>query len=124
MSTARRILVVDDSVDTVAMMKVLLKREGHEVRVAHDGPAALEVAAAYAPEVVLLDLTLPGLSGEEVAAALRKDESTASALIVAVSGYNDGVPPHFDHLLAKPVDHDALRRLLAPPLEGPASPDA
>src|SRR3954451_13159456 len=113
MSTQRRrILVVDDSADTVAMMKVLLKREGHEVRVAHDGTGAVEAAAAFHPEVVLLDLTLPDLSGQEVAAALRKQESTASALIVAVSGYGDGVPPGFDHLLAKPVDHDALRKLL------------
>ncbi len=116
MSTLRRrILVVDDSADTVAMMRVLLKRQGHEVRVAHDGADAVEVAAAFQPEVVLLDLTLPDLSGEEVAAALRKQEATASALIVAVSGYVDGVPPGFDHLLAKPVDHDALRKLLVAP---------
>jgi CheY-like chemotaxis protein len=63
---------------------------------------------------VLLDLTLPGMTGHEVAAELRKDEATAMSLIVAVSGYDEqGVPQGFDHLLVKPVDHDTLRSLLA-----------
>ena len=75
---------------------------------------ALEVARGLRPEVVLLDLTLPDMAGQEVAAELRKDEATAGALIVAVSGYDgQGVPQGFDHLLVKPVDHDALRSLLA-----------
>ncbi|MHC5538874.1 response regulator, partial [Singulisphaera rosea] len=104
----------DDSVDTAKMMKLLLKREGFDARTAYDGPQAIEVSASFQPEIVLLDLTLPGMSGQEVAAELRKNEASADTLIVAISGYGDrGVPPGFDHLLVKPLDHDALLNLLA-----------
>ena len=111
----KRVLVVDDSVDTAQDDEAPPEAGGLRGR----GPPttareALEVARAFRPDVVLLDLTLPGMSGQEVAAELRKDEATAGALIVAISGYDEqGVPPGFDHLLVKPVDHDALRSLLA-----------
>lgn len=112
-ASGKRVLIVDDSVDTVRMMKVLLKREGHEARTAHDGTEALEIAGSFHPEIVLLDLMLPGMTGQEVAAELRKGEAAGGALIVAVSGYGDqGVPPGFDQLLVKPLDHDALRKIL------------
>ncbi len=108
-----RVLVVDDSVDTARMMKVMLKRAGFEVRTAHVGPEAIETAGSFLPAVVLLDLALPGMTGQEVAAELRGDEALAGALIVAISGYGDqGVPPGFDHLLVKPVDQDELLRLI------------
>ncbi len=108
-----RVLVVDDSADTARMMKVMLKRAGFEVRTAHDGPGAIETAGRFLPAIVLLDLALPGMSGQEVAAELRANEPLADALIVAISGYGDqGVPPGFDHLLVKPVDHDDLLRLI------------
>lgn len=111
---SRRVLVVDDSVDTAKMMKVLLKREGYEVRTAYDGAEALQAAGEFAPAIVLLDLTLPGITGQEVALELRKLKATANALIIAVSGYgHQGVPPGFDHLLIKPLDHDALKSLLS-----------
>lgn len=110
----RRVLVVDDSLDTTRMLKILLMRRGFEAEVANDGPEALDVAAWFRPEVVLLDLTLPGMTGQEVALALRGAEATAAALIVAVTGYGDlDVPAGFDHLLVKPLDYDALFRLLA-----------
>ena len=109
----KRVLIVDDSVDTVQMMKILLKGEGYQGRTAYNGGEALDAARSFLPEVVLLDLTLPDMSGQDVAAELRKDESTAGALIVAISGYDEqGVPQGFDHLLVKPVDHDALISLL------------
>jgi CheY-like chemotaxis protein len=109
----KRVLVVDDSVDTARMMKVLLRYEGHEVRTAHDGHEALTAARDFLPEVVLLDLRMPGLSGRDVAAALRQDGELSRALIVAISGCDeDGPPPGFDHLMVKPVNHDALRKLL------------
>src|SRR4029077_17777901 len=60
-----RILVVDDSTDSARMLAVLLKREGYETRTAFDGPAAIEAATLHRPDVVLLDLTLPGISGVE-----------------------------------------------------------
>ena len=65
-------LVVDDNVDSAEMLAMLLKKSGHEVRTAYTGPAALEVAAAYRPDVVLLDIGLPGLNGFEVARRLRQ----------------------------------------------------
>jgi CheY-like chemotaxis protein len=112
--TSKRVLIVEDSVDTARMMKVLLKREGYEVRLAHDGVQALAIAADFLPHVVLLDLTLPEMTGQDVAVQLRKNAALADTLIVAVSGYGDqGVPPAFNHLLIKPVDHDVLKSLIA-----------
>src|SRR5262249_52831389 len=67
----RRVLVVDDNVDAAQTMGVLLEAAGHDVRLAHDGPGALEAARDYGPDVVLLDIGLPGMNGFEVAAGLR-----------------------------------------------------
>ncbi len=64
-----RVLVVDDNVDTAESLEMLLRESGHDVRTAHDGPAALEAARDYRPNVVLLDIGLPGLDGYEVAQA-------------------------------------------------------
>jgi CheY-like chemotaxis protein len=108
-----RVLIVDDNVDTAQMMKVLLQYEGHDVRIAHSGREALEVARDFLPGVVLLDLFMPGMSGMEVATALRNDAAAHDALIIAISGYDeDGLPPGFDHLMVKPVNHEALLRLI------------
>jgi len=116
----RRVLIVDDNVDTAQMMKVLLRYEGHDVRIAHSGHDALKVARDFLPDVVLLDLFMPGMSGLEVATALRKDAAAYGALIIAVSGYDeDGVPPGFDHLMVKPVNHEALLKLIT---AGPGRP--
>jgi CheY-like chemotaxis protein len=110
----KRVLVVDDSIDTARMMKILLKQAGYEARTAYDGEDALRVAGDFLPDIVLLDLTLPVMTGQEVAAELRNDGRFSGALIVAISGYGDqGVPPGFNHLLVKPVDHDALRAMLS-----------
>jgi DNA-binding response OmpR family regulator len=109
----KRVLIVDDSVDTAQMVKILLKLEGYEARTAFDGREALKTAGTFLPDVVLLDLTLPDMTGQQVAAELRKDAVTAGALVIAVSGYDDlDVPPGFDHFLVKPMDHDALRAIL------------
>jgi len=108
------ILVVDDNIDTAKMMKVFLKREGYTVQTAYDGPEALEVARTFLPDVVLLDLTLPSMSGREVASELRKVEGLEDVLIVVISGYaNPELPPGCSHHLVKPLDHEALLRLLA-----------
>ncbi len=66
---------------------MLLRFDGHEVQVAFDGPSSLEVARRFNPEIVLLDIGLPGLSGLEVARRLRKSPGSEHALVVAVSGY-------------------------------------
>jgi signal transduction histidine kinase len=116
-----RVLVVDDSIDNARGISRLLKLLGHDVREAHDGEAAIVVARAHGPEVVLLDIGLPGKDGYEVAKQLRTEGCCRDALIIAVSGY--GQPEDlrrakeagFDHHLVKPVDYDALMTLLAQP---------
>jgi CheY-like chemotaxis protein len=109
-----RILVVDDSQDTARMMRVLLKGRGHEVRLAYTGQEAMAVAEEFRPEVILLDLTLPDMSGTELAEGLRGAEGFEATAFVAVSGYgSDGLAPVFDGHFQKPVDHDAFNGFLA-----------
>src|SRR5512135_1809122 len=116
--TGLTILVVDDSRDTALALAKLLKRAGHEVEVAHDGPTALQMARDRRPRVVLLDIGLPGLDGYQVAAELRRTEGLEEAVLVAVSGYGQeqdrarSRAAGFDHHLIKPVNFDALFSLL------------
>ncbi len=113
-----RILVVDDNVDTARGMARLLKLLGNEVRVAHDGPEALELARQARPDFVLLDIGLPGLDGYQVATQLRLEECGRGATIIAVSGYGQDEDKRrsraagFDHHLVKPVDFDSLISLI------------
>jgi len=83
----RRILLVEDSSDTAESLAVLLECEGHCVRIVHDGLAAVDVAIAVLPEIVLLDIGLPGIDGYEVAAQLRAHDATRNAFIIALTGY-------------------------------------
>jgi CheY-like chemotaxis protein len=109
-----RILVVDDSRDTARMMRVLLGVQGHEVRLAYTGRQAIAVAEEFRPEVILLDLTLPDMGGEELAERLRGAEGFEATAFVAVTGYSsDGLAPVFDGHFQKPVDHEALNGFLA-----------
>jgi len=114
----RRILVVDDNLDTAESLSLLLRMRGHEVGVAHSGPAALEAALAFAPEVVLLDIGLPGLDGYQVARELRRNPRLANALLVALTGYGQdedrllAQEAGFDHHLTKPVDLKVLYGLV------------
>jgi CheY-like chemotaxis protein len=84
---ACRVLVVDDSQDGADTLARLLRMEGHDVRAAADGPSALAAAAAFRPDVVLLDIGLPRMDGYEVAAQLRQLPEVRSALLVALTGY-------------------------------------
>ena len=79
-----RVLVVDDNADTVLSFSMLLKTSGHNVRTAHDGPTAVQVALDYRPDVVLLDIGLPGLNGYEVARQLRQQPTFKNVVLVAV----------------------------------------
>jgi PAS domain S-box-containing protein len=114
-----RILVVDDNVDTAVGLAKLLTLLGHDVEVAYDGESALTVAAAHKPEIILMDIGLPGLTGYEVVRRLRQGPTCKTALIVAVSGYGQeddrrkSSEAGFDHHLVKPVDLDSLVTLLA-----------
>ena len=113
-----RILVVDDNEDTARGMSRLLKLIGHDVRMAHSGPDAIELAREHRPDFILLDIGLPGMSGYEVASNLRREDWCRSTVIVAVSGYGQDEDRRrskesgFDHHLTKPLDHDALLALL------------
>jgi two-component system CheB/CheR fusion protein len=117
--TGRRVLVVDDNVDAAESLATLLAIDGHHVRVAYSGPEAVEVARVFAPDVVLLDLGLPGMDGCAVACALRADPTLRGACLIAVSGYGQEQDRRrsreagFDHHLVKPVAPDVLRTLLA-----------
>jgi CheY-like chemotaxis protein len=116
--TGSRVLVVDDNVDTAKSLARLLRLLSHEVAIAHDGKAAIEAARALRPDVVLLDIGLPGMNGYEVAAQLRQEECCKDAVIVAVSGYGQEEDRRrsqhagFDHHLVKPIEYDALMALL------------
>jgi PAS domain S-box-containing protein len=115
----RRILVVDDNLDAANSLARLLKRLfGQDVRVAHDGPAALESAAVFRPEIVLLDIGMPGMDGYEVAERLRREPALPALRIIALTGWGQQTDRlrsqavGFDHHLVKPVDPDVLCRLL------------
>jgi CheY-like chemotaxis protein len=110
---------VDDYPDTRDTLALLLRLWGHDTRVAGDGPEALQLAVAYRPDVVLLDLALPGMDGFEVARQLRLQDSPSRLFVVSVSGYvrdedrRHSLEAGCDQHWSKPVDPDALRRLLA-----------
>jgi CheY-like chemotaxis protein len=107
-----RVLLVDDNEDTGFVLSRLLSRAGHETRVAVNGEQALQLAAEFQPETVLLDIRLPAMDGYEVARRLRQPESSRRMRIVAVSGVNPdpelnreaGIDGH----LVKPAGLDAV----------------
>ena len=116
---ARRILVADDNQDAADSLALLLRMAGHEVRTAHDGQAALELAADWRPEVALLDLGMPRMDGFEAARRIRAAAWGEAMLLVAQTGWGQDedrrrtAAAGFDAHLVKPVDHDALLGLIA-----------
>lgn len=117
----RRILVVEDNPDAAAMMRDFLELAGHEVELAATGTDGVAAARQFHPEVVLCDLGLPGMTGFEVAAQLRRDPATASVKLIAVTGYGGeedrrrSKAAGFDLHLTKPVDPIQLRKVLQSP---------
>jgi signal transduction histidine kinase len=115
---ARRILVVDDNRDAAQSLALLLKLNGHTLHIAHDGLEALNASMEYRPEVILLDLGLPGLDGYEVCRRLRQQGFT-STRIIAMTGYGQERDRRrselagFDTHTVKPVEIDLLEKLLA-----------
>lgn len=115
---ARRILVVEDNPDAAATMRDFLELSGHHVELAASGTDGVEAARQFHPEVVLCDLGLPGMTGFEVAAELRRDPATRSAKLIAVTGYGReedrkrSKEAGFDIHLTKPVDPAQLKALL------------
>jgi CheY-like chemotaxis protein len=115
-----RILVVEDDPESLQMMGALLALWGHQPRLVPAGPAALDAVKETMPDVILLDLGLPGMDGFEVARTVRREpEGGASVLIVAVTAFRgeehqrQAREAGFDRYLMKPVDIDTLRQVLA-----------
>jgi CheY-like chemotaxis protein len=107
-----RILIVDDHADSARMLALVLKMEGHEAKVVFDGPTAIAAANVQKPDVVLLDISLPGMSGIEVAAELRRNPEQAQCVLVALTGHSIESlpsPSPFDRYFEKPVGIDSLR---------------
>jgi signal transduction histidine kinase/ActR/RegA family two-component response regulator len=114
-----RLLVADDNSDSATSLSILLNDAGYDVRTAGDGAQALETAAQFRPDIVLLDIGMPKLNGYEVARHLRRQPWGRNMLLIAVTGWG-GVDHRqqtaqagFDHHLTKPVDPAELTRLLA-----------
>jgi CheY-like chemotaxis protein len=116
---SRRVLLVDDNTDAAETLAILLEAVGHRVTVAHTGLEAITVAQQLLPEVVLLDIGLPDISGLEVCRALRESEATRRARIVALTGWGQAEDrrqtseAQFDLHLVKPVHPSLIRKMLA-----------
>ena len=125
-ATARRILVVDDNVDAAETLKMMLEASSHQVELAHEGLSALAAARAWGPDVILLDIGLPGLSGYEVAKQIRLIDTLKSVVLVALTGYGQAsdrqlsLEAGFDHHLVKPANFRTLEEILDPEAAGRA----
>jgi CheY-like chemotaxis protein len=111
-----QILIVDDSTDNALMLRVLLKHQGHAARIATDGATALSVACTSPPHVVLIDVGLPGMSGCELAAELRRIPELGHCRLVAVTGHGEEAlpsPSPFDGYFQKPVPTEDLLAYIA-----------
>ncbi len=117
--TKRRILVVDDNRDTAASLATVLTLQGHNTRTAHDGIEGYELASAFRPDVILLDIGLPRMSGYETCRRIREQLWGKSVLIIAISGWGQeedkrkALEAGFDQHLTKPPDPAVLAGLLS-----------
>jgi PAS domain S-box-containing protein len=116
--TPRRILVVDDNRDAAVTLAAILTLSGNRAQVAHDGNEAVEMAATYRPDLILLDIGMPGLNGHDACQAIRKEPWGRDIVIVALTGWGQAEDREksrragFDGHLVKPVDPAALAGLL------------
>lgn len=114
-----RILVVDDNEDMARLLQLLIEEDGHATRLAFDGQAALVAAVEFRPDVVLLDIGLPGWDGYEVARRIRREPTLANVTLVAITGYGresdraQARDAGFDHFIVKPPDFDRLQEIFA-----------
>ena len=115
----RRVLVVDDNADAAESLAALLELSGHATRVANDGDEAVRIAHEFQPDIVFLDIGMPGKDGYEVARELRASQQTRQAVLVALTGWgakDDRARSRkagFDHHLTKPAALEAVDELLA-----------
>jgi two-component system CheB/CheR fusion protein len=118
-ASSLRILVVDDNVDAAESLTSLLRVWGHDVRMVHDGAAALEVAPAFVPALIFLDIGMPGMDGYEVAQRLRRMAMLDHARLIALTGFGGdqdrrrAAQAGFYRHVTKPVDPGLLRTVIA-----------
>ena len=116
--TPRKILVVDDNVDAANSLSTLLTMSGHATSLAHDGTEALRLATEEEPDLVLLDVGLPGIDGYEVARRVRRLPRLRHTRLIAMTGYGQesdklaAAEAGFDRHLVKPVDFDVLVEMI------------
>jgi two-component system, chemotaxis family, CheB/CheR fusion protein len=117
--TSYRVLVVDDNIDAAKMTQVFLQAQGHEVRCAFDGRSALGLAQEFKPQLVLLDIAMPGMDGYEVLRRLREQAGSAQPVVAVLTGYGSKATRErmkqlgVDHYLVKPATSQALLALIA-----------
>ena len=115
---SRRVLVVDDNRESVETLSMLLQLKGHDARIAEDGDEAIAIADSYRPHVVVLDLSLPGRDGYEIARELRARPYGHGLVLVALTGWTGkdvrekAAEAGFDFHLLKPVDWENLEQVL------------
>jgi signal transduction histidine kinase len=118
-AATRRVLIVDDNVDSAESLAMLLRLGGHEIETAYDGLQAVEAAERMKPDLVLLDIGLPGIDGYDAAARIRQGSGGSEVVLVAITGWGQDEDRRrsreagFDAHLTKPVDMAALSRLIA-----------
>ena len=118
---ARRVLIADDNVDAAESLAILLRLAGHDVLVAHDGPGALHLATHERPDVVVLDIGMPGMNGYEVARCLRREAWGRGLRLIAVTGWGQdedrrrALAAGFDSHLTKPFEPEHLESLVVQP---------
>jgi CheY-like chemotaxis protein len=118
-AVAHRVLVAEDNVDAAEALAMVLTLAGHEVQVTHDGPSTLTSAESFRPQVIFLDIGMPGLDGYETARQLRRLPGLEGTLLVAVTGYGQDTDrlrakeAGFDHYLKKPVEPDTVLQLVS-----------
>lgn len=121
---AKRILVVDDEPDVVMILRTALQTEGYEVVTASNGPDALEEAAESAPDLMVLDVMMPGMSGFEVLKELKAEPKTSQIPVIMLTGVSerekiqDALSSGIDYYLIKPFEFDDLMEKIARALEG------
>ena len=117
--SGHRLLVVDDNQDAADSLAMLLRLQGHEVRVAYSGLAALEMTKTYTPDVVFLDIGMPGMDGYEVARRMRQQPGLENVVLAALTGWGQQedrrrtAEAGFNHHLVKPPEPKAVESVLA-----------
>jgi CheY-like chemotaxis protein len=120
-SRPRRVLVVDDNVDGLRIVTIMLRSWGHIVETCHESDLAVTVALNFLPEIVMLDLGMPRVSGLEVAKMMKNTPGLENVRLIAVTGYGQTEDfkqtrqAGFEHHLVKPIDFEVLRHVLATP---------